>query len=121
MRTFLALLFLACCGQTTSDVDAGGDAQKPACFTDLRTTATRTCQTNADCAVVDHYADCCQSIVENGVRGDQVNAIHDAENTEDQGCLNCGCPAAPTVDELGNGGQAFVASCDNGLCTAHAQ
>ena len=118
---FGALVVLACGGQTTN-VDGGADTgPKLACWADPRTTADRQCATPADCAVVDHTADCCGSIVVNGVRVDQVNALHNAETAANAGCPVCNCMGQPTVDEAGNPGQTFVASCDTGLCTAHAQ
>jgi hypothetical protein len=123
MRGFVvgALIVLACGGSSTN-VDGGADTgPKIACWADPRTTADRQCATNGDCAVVDHVADCCGSIVVNGVRVDQVNAIHNAETAANAGCAVCQCAAQPTVDENGTPGLQFVASCDTGLCTAHAQ
>jgi hypothetical protein len=116
------LVILACGGETTTIPDGGGDAAKKVpCWGDPRTTANRQCTADADCAIVDHVADCCGSIVENGVRVDQVNALHNEETTTNAGCNVCQCAAQPTVDESGASGGAYLAKCDNGLCTAHAQ
>jgi len=117
----VAVLAVAACGGTTSAPDDAGPDVKVACFADVRTSADRSCSSNADCAVIDHVADCCGSIVEEGVRGDEVDAIHDAETEANAGCPLCQCNGKPTVDETGASGTAFVASCDTGVCTAHAQ
>lgn len=127
MRTVATSLLVfaivaACGGETTTIPDGGKDAAKPVpCWGDARTDADRTCTVPSDCAVVDHVNDCCQSIVEQGVRADQVNLLHNAETQANAGCSVCQCMAQPTVDENGAKGGAYVASCDNGLCTAHAQ
>ncbi len=115
-----AFVVLACSGQSTN-VDGGADTAKIACWADARTVADRQCAAPADCAVLDHVADCCGSIVVEGVRQDQLNAIHNTETAANSGCAGCACAPAPTVDENGTPGTTFVASCDTGLCTAHAQ
>jgi hypothetical protein len=116
-----AFLVLLACGGETSAVDAGSEAPPLVCWADARTDTSRACTSNADCAVVDHVADCCGSLVENGVRVDQVNAVHEAELAANAGCTICKCMPNATVDESGASGGAYIASCDNGLCTAHAQ
>jgi hypothetical protein len=124
LRGCLAFAFvvLACGGETTV-IDGGTDAAKKVpCWGDPRTTTNRQCTSNADCAIVDHVADCCGSIVEDGVRVDQVNAVHNAETSANAGCNVCQCMAQPTVDENGGTGGAYLAKCDpSGLCTAYAQ
>lgn len=113
---------IAACGGETATIDGGADvAKKVPCWGDPRTTANRQCTADSDCAIVDHVADCCGSIVENGVRLDQVNALHNEETATNAGCNVCQCMAQPTVDENGQTGGAYLAKCDNGLCTAHAQ
>ena len=122
LSVLAAVACFAACGETVDTGDGGADARPDAaCYSDPRTDAQRQCQTNADCAVVDHVASCCGSIVEVGIRGDQVNVFHNAETATNAGCPQCACPAAPTVDELGQQGGAYIASCDQGLCVAHAQ
>lgn len=116
-----AIAIGACGGQTATIVDAGSDAPAVACWGEARTNESRTCQGTGDCAVLDHVADCCGSIVVEGVRGDQVDAVHNVEIAANAGCAQCKCVAKPTVDESGNSGGAYLASCENGLCTAHAQ
>ncbi len=119
--SLIVFVIVACGGQTTA-IDGGVDAAKPVpCWGDARTNADRTCSVASDCAIVDHVSDCCQSIVEQGVRADQVNALHNAETQANAGCGVCKCLPQPTVDESGASGGAYVASCDTGLCTAHAQ
>lgn len=113
---------VAACGGQTSSIDAGVEAgKKVACWGDARTNTDRTCTVASDCAIVDHVSDCCGSIIEQGVRLDQVNALHNAETQANAGCAVCQCLAQPTVDESDQTGGAYLASCDNGLCTAHAQ
>ena len=103
-------------------IDAGTDAgKKVPCWGDPRTVTLRQCTVDSDCAIVDHVADCCGSIVEDGVRVDQVNAMHNAETAANAGCALCQCMAQPTVDENGASGGAYLAKCEGGLCTAHAQ
>ncbi len=75
----------------------------------------------SDCAVIAHQSDCCGTIIEEGVRDDQVDAVHNAETAANADCSLCKCPPNPTTDEEGQTGGAYVASCDMGLCTAHAQ
>jgi hypothetical protein len=122
MRKVVWLLpwVVMCGGTTTPSVDAGPDTSIP-CWSSLRTSQDRTCAANGDCAVLAHQTDCCGSIVEEGIRLDQVDAVHNAEVTANASCGACGCPPKPTVDESGNQGGAFVASCDQGVCTGHAQ
>ena len=123
MRGWLwfAFVILACGGETTV-IDGGVDAAKKVpCWGDPRTTALRQCTMDSECAIVDHVSDCCGSIVENGVRVDQVNTLHNDETAANAGCAQCGCAPQPTVDENGQAGGAYLAKCDNGLCTAHAQ
>jgi hypothetical protein len=114
---------IVACGGETATIDGGTDAAKKVvpCWGDPRTTANRQCTADSDCAIVDHVADCCGSIVENGVRVDQVNDLHNEETTTNAGCDVCQCMAKPTVDESGQSGGAYLAKCDTGLCTAHAQ
>lgn len=118
---FFAFVVVACSGETAV-IDGGADVvKKVPCWGDPRTTANRQCTADSDCAIVDHVADCCGSIVENGVRVDQVNALHNEETATNAGCATCQCAPQPTVDENGQTGGAYLAKCDNGLCTAHAQ
>lgn len=118
---FFAFVIVACGGETTI-IDSGTpDVKKVPCWGDPRTVALRQCTADADCAIVDHVSDCCGSIVENGVRVDQVNTLHNDETAANAGCSVCQCAAQPTVDENGQSGGAYLAKCDNGLCTAHAQ
>jgi hypothetical protein len=118
---FFGFVLVACGGETTT-IDGGADVvKKVPCWGDPRTTANRQCTVDSDCAIVDHVADCCGSIVENGVRVDQVNALHNEETATNAGCNVCQCMPQPTVDENGGTGGAYLAKCDNGLCTAHAQ
>ncbi len=113
---------VAACGGQQTNIDGGIDAaEKVACWGDARTDADRACSTAQDCAVVDHVSDCCGSLVEEGVRSDEVDALHNAETEANAGCSICKCPPNTTVDESGQSGGAYVASCDTGLCTAHAQ
>ena len=131
MRRALAIAFgvlfaIIACGGSTTTIDGGTDAGMPdakkvACWGDARTAANRMCMTNQDCAIVDHTNDCCGTIVEEGVRLDQVNNVHDEELAANAGCSQCGCPPAQTTDETGQNGGAYVASCDMGVCTGHAQ
>ena len=123
MRGWFVFAFvIVACGGETATIDAGTDAAKKVpCWGDPRTLANRQCTVDSDCAIVDHVADCCGSIVENGVRLDQVNALHNEETATNAGCSVCQCMAQPTVDENGQSGGAYLAKCDNGLCTAHAQ
>ncbi len=122
MRGFAAVaVVVACGGSTTGSIDAGPDVvKKVPCWGDARTVQNRTCTVNSDCAVVDHQADCCGTLVEEGVRVDQVDAVHNQETTANAPCSACGCPPAATTDESGATGGAYLASCDNGLCVAHA-
>lgn len=121
---FIIVAIAAACGGSTANVDGGaGDAKAPPvpCWGDARTDALRKCTVASDCAVVDHVNDCCGSIVEEGVRVDQVDALHNDETEANSGCATCQCMANPTTDESDQSGGAYVASCDMGLCTAHAQ
>jgi len=118
---FFAFIVVACGGETTV-IDGGADVvKKVPCWGDPRTVALRQCTMDSECAIVDHIADCCGSIVENGVRVDQVNTLHNDETAANTGCAQCQCAAQPTVDENGQTGGAYLGKCDNGLCTAHAQ
>jgi len=116
-----ALFVAVACGGSTVTVDAGTDAAKVPCWGDARTSQMRQCTVQSDCAVVDHQADCCGTIVEEGVQLNQVDVVHNAETIANTGCAICKCPPGMTTDETGQSGGAYVASCDMGLCTAHAQ
>jgi hypothetical protein len=77
---------------------------------------------SSDCAVIAHQSDCCGTLIEEGVRVDEVDAVHNAETMANAGCSLCKCPPLATTDEEGQMGGAYLASCDDtGLCTAHAQ
>jgi hypothetical protein len=115
------LVVIGACGGTTTAVDAGTDAPPVVCWGDVRTAQDRMCTGQSDCAVVAHQSDCCGTIIEEGVRDDQVDAVHDAETAANASCGLCKCVPLPTTDEEGQMGGAYVASCDTGLCTAHAQ
>ena len=121
MRFLLAIVLVACGGQTSAPIDAGPDVPALACFADGREPADRQCSGNGDCAVLDRQSDCCGSVEVDGVRIDRVDAIHEAELSGDTGCEVCKCAPKPTADESGQTGTTFVASCDQGVCTAHAQ
>jgi hypothetical protein len=123
MVAFGVAFVIVACGGTTATIDGGTDSggKKVPCWGDARTTQDRSCTTTADCAVIDHTADCCGSLVEEGVNINQVVAVHNAEASANAGCSICKCPPMPTVDEGGASGGAYLARCDVGLCTAHAQ
>ncbi len=122
LSPFVAVAVLIACGGTTTAVDAGVDSgKKVACWGDARTQSDRTCTANQDCAVVDHTNDCCGTFVEQGVRVTEVNNVINEEAAANAGCNICKCPAGQTEDENGASGGAYIASCDDGLCTAHAQ
>ncbi len=119
-----ATLLCAACGGQTAAADAGADAasgQDAGCYGDPRADAQRQCQSAADCTVVDRVADCCGSIVKEGIRGDQASTFESTQTADNTSCKVCKCPPSPAVDELGQLGSAFAASCDQGLCVAHAQ
>src|SRR6516162_6773628 len=98
---FFGFVLIACGGQSAV-IDGGTDAAKKVpCWGDPRTLANRQCTADSDCAIVDHVADCCGSIVENGVRVDQVNDLHNEETATNAGCSTCQCAPQATVDESG--------------------
>ena len=98
--------------------DATGDG--PMCtYQDTRTSSERTCSVSADCAVVIRSVSCCQE-ENDGILSSAAPTFNQQQAALTAGCPACGCAAQP-VDELGVKGTSFVATCDNGLCTAHAQ
>ena len=123
-----AAIALGGCGGKTDTGDAGSDAATgtdsasdgPMCaYQDTRTTSERTCSVSADCVVVVRSVSCCQEENE-GILSASAQTFDQQQAALTAGCPGCGCAAQP-VDELGNKGTSFVATCDNGLCTAHAQ
>ncbi len=127
------LALLCACGGIVADFDASAppavdgavrdaavaDVGADACsFGEHRQNADRTCTSNAECQVVIHAVDCCQVRGE-GVLVSKAGSFIAAENAQVCTC-NVGCAAQP-VDELGQRGTEFNATCDKGLCTAHAK
>jgi hypothetical protein len=108
------------CGQTTPSTSDAAPEAATCSYADLRTAPERTCSTNSDCAVLQRQSDCCGTLVEEGVRADQVNPLHNALVAASAACSPCTCVPGMTVDDLGQTGGAYIATCDMGLCTAHA-
>ncbi len=113
----------ACGGKTTTgDGGVGGDAGGDALtctYQDTRTTAQRTCSTSSDCVVVVRQSSCCQQ-EDDGILATAAQTFNSQQAALTAACPACGCFSQP-VDELGVKGSTFGATCDNGLCTAHAQ
>jgi hypothetical protein len=119
----VALVVLACGGKQDSG-DAGSDASADigsdmCTYEETRTSSDRTCSVAADCVVVARDLSCCQSQDE-GIRSDAAQKFQSDQTALTTSCPACGCAAEPQ-DELGNKGTSFIATCDNGSCTAHAQ
>jgi hypothetical protein len=126
--TFVALAAFAACGGKQDGGDAGSDAgitpdsggDALVCtYQETRTSSDRTCNVSADCVVVARSLSCCQEQDE-GIRKDAAQKFQSDQAALTAACPACGCAAQP-VDELGNKGTSFTASCDSGQCTAHAQ
>ena len=123
---FAALIFAACGGKQDG-VDAGADGSadtgsndaQTCTYTETRTPSDRTCNVSTDCVVVERQLTCCKAQDE-GIRTDAAQKFQADQAALTKGCPACGCLAQPQ-DELGNMGTSFTATCDNGLCTAHAQ
>jgi hypothetical protein len=122
-----AFAMFAACGGKQDGGDAGGSdgsadvgSDVAACtYQETRTSSDRTCNTAADCVVVERDLSCCQSQDE-GIRSDAAKKFQSDQAALTAGCPSCGCAAKPQ-DELGVKGTSFAATCDNGSCTAHAQ
>lgn len=121
-----ALAVLAACGGKQDGGDAGTDASVDTgsdalmcTYEETRTSSDRTCNISADCVVVTRDLSCCQSQDE-GIRSDAAQKFQSDQAALTAACPACGCAAEPQ-DELGVKGALFTATCDNGLCTAHAQ
>ncbi len=122
----LAALALLACGGKQDGGDAGLDAgadigsDGPMCtYEETRTSSDRTCNVAGDCVVVVRDLSCCQSQDE-GIRVGAAQKFQSDQTALTTSCPACGCAAEPQ-DELGVKGTSFNATCDNGLCTAHAQ
>jgi hypothetical protein len=115
----VALATIAACGGKTQDaVDASADGG--ACmYQDTRTISDRMCTVSTDCVVVTRQLSCCQEQDE-GIVAIAAAGFQSQQSALTSGCPGCGCLAQPQ-DELGVKGTTFVATCDKGLCTAHAQ
>jgi hypothetical protein len=128
LAVFVGAVTVLGCGGKTDVGDGGTDAaigadagsDGPMCtYQETRTSSERTCSVSSDCVVVVRSLSCCQEQNE-GIRSDAAQTFDQQQASLTAGCPGCGCAAQP-VDELGNKGTSFVATCDNGACTAHAQ
>lgn len=106
-------------GDGGSSSDAGGDGNVCS-YQETRTTMDRTCSTAAECIVVVRSVSCCQEQHE-GIRKDAAMKFQSQQAALTAGCPGCGCNAQP-IDDTGQKGNAtFTVTCDNALCTSHAQ
>ena len=124
LSALVVVALAAACGgkQDAGDAgtDAGSDVDGAACtYAETRTSANRTCNVSSDCVVVVRELSCCQEQDE-GIRSDAAAKFTSDQAALTAACPACGCAAQP-IDELGVKGTSFVATCDNGACTAHAQ
>jgi hypothetical protein len=124
----ITFVLVAACGgkvdapsDASPGVDSGMDSGDGAMCTyaETRTTVDRQCNAATDCVVVMRQLSCCQ-VQNEGIRADAASQFVAKQDAQTAGCPGCGCAAQPE-DELGVKGVTFVATCDNGLCTAHAQ
>jgi hypothetical protein len=121
----IAFALVACGGKVDSGLDAGtgtdagADTAKACTYQETRTSSDRTCNVASDCVVVVRSLSCCQQQDE-GIRKDAAQKFQSDQAALTAACPGCGCDAQD-VDELGNKGTSFTATCDNGACTAHAQ
>ena len=121
---FAAFVAFAACGGKQDGGDAGtgldsGSDALMCTYAETRTSSDRTCNVASDCVVVERQLSCCQAQDE-GIRKDAASKFQSDQAALTSGCPACGCAAQPK-DELGNLGTSFIATCDNGQCTAHAQ
>jgi hypothetical protein len=140
MLVLALAMFPACGGTTIETAEAGPDATTGAdaandsghdatsdsagdavvcAYQETRTATDRTCTTSADCVVVVRSVTCCQEQHE-GIRSDRAANFQSQQAAVTAGCPGCGCLAQP-VDDNGQKGVNFAATCDNGSCTSHAQ
>ncbi len=114
----VALATFAACGGKTESGDAGADGSV-CTYQDTRTVSDRMCAASSDCVVVTRQLSCCQEQDE-GIVAIAAGGFQAQQSALTSACPGCGCLAQPQ-DELGVKGTTFVATCDKGLCTAHAQ
>lgn len=124
--SLLVALALVCCNGQEAGGDAGTDAgaddgDAATCvYGDTRTAADRMCSLPGDCVAAPRSVSCCQ-LQYVGIRKDRAEAYVNQQKSMVAACLGCGCMNAMPIDDEGNSGGAIVASCDQGVCTSHAQ
>ncbi|MGZ3450295.1 MAG: hypothetical protein ACXVEF_11910, partial [Polyangiales bacterium] len=78
------------------------------------------CTGDENCSFGLHQTSCCGSLVAIGFNHAEKTKFDATEAAWRATCPACGCPPAPTVDELGKTGTSFQVKCDGGKCIAHA-